>query len=198
MSDSSGSPRHRSPLPSRLARTTPPSTHHNTLALALELDKNPHDSSNTSANVINIVFDPDDSKKVSKCERIVHIQFRRGYLDGNVINPADYSPVYEHKRNLMTTDGWAVDCLAGETTPDYQQGTGDGKKNGGSAKASMSDAPQTGGGSKGFYDPVKNPSGWKTYRIEFLANAYCMKGSDWRQMVRRRYVGVYKKLGRSA
>src|SRR5438105_4921312 len=106
----------------------------------------PAEETKTKDNQIDIVFDPDKSKKVTKCEKIVHVQFVRRYGDGAVIKASTFSSSLSHKDADTTAAGWCVDSLASETTPDYQQGTGDGKKNGGSTKAKMTDAPTTGGG----------------------------------------------------
>lgn len=95
-----------------------------------------------------------------------------------MIKRGDWSSRFKYHDKVTTGDGWSVDHLASESTPDYQQGTGEGKKNGGSTPAKMSDAPQSGGGDKGFYDSASNPTGWKEYRAEFATYAYCMKGSD--------------------
>ncbi len=132
--------------------------------------------SSTSGNRIDIVFDPDKSSKVKKCEKIVHVQFVRNHIDGKILTGAELSPDLSHKNSLVTsTDGWVVDALASETTPDYQQGSGDGKKNAGSVKASMSDSPQIPGA---FYYSATNPGGWKKATFEFATFAYCMKGGD--------------------
>jgi hypothetical protein len=138
----------------------------------------PADATQATGNSIDIVFDPDKSKKVTTCEKIVHVQFVRRYCDGAVIKAGTFSSSLSHKDADTTADGWCVDSLASETTPDYQQGTGDGKKNGGSTTATMSDAPTTSGGDKGFYNASTNPGGWRSHRKEFYAYAYCMKGPD--------------------
>jgi hypothetical protein len=138
----------------------------------------PAEETKTAGNQIDIVFDPDKSKKVKKCDKIVHVQFVRRYCDGAMIKAGTFAANLKHKDADTTAAGWCVDSLSSETTPDYQQGTGDGKKNGGSTKATMSDAPSTGGGDKGFYDAANNPTGWKSHRKEFYAYAYCMKGPD--------------------
>ncbi len=139
----------------------------------------PADESKASGNRVDLVFDPDKSKKITKCEQIVHVQFVRNHCDGTIINGATYSSQLAHKDSSITSsDGWAVDSLASETTPDYQQGTGVGSKNGGSSKATMMDAPRTGGGNKGFYNAASNPSGWREVRFEFATYGWCMKGPD--------------------
>jgi hypothetical protein len=149
-----------------------------------------------NGNEIDIIFDPNESKKVTKCQKIVHIQFMRYHADGVVINGADYASIaYRHKRSITTVKGWVIDCLGGETTPDYQQGRGDGSKNGGSANATMFDAPKTGGGDKGFYDEKSNPTGWKSVRYEFVTYGWCMKGTDcgkWYEGVSWHYTKTYK------
>lgn len=136
------------------------------------------EESKTTGNRIDIVFDPDKSTKVKKCEKIVHIQFTRTYADGKVIKRGDWSDTFKFHDAVTSSDGWSVDHLPTEKTPDYQQGTGDGKKNGGSTKATISDGPQTAGGKKGFYDASTNPNGWREYKAEFTSFAYCMKGDD--------------------
>jgi hypothetical protein len=139
----------------------------------------PADESKATGNRVDLVFDPAKSSKVTKCEQIVHVQFVRNHCDGTIITGAAYSSALAHKDDTVTSsDGWAVDSLASETTPDYQQGTGVGSKNGGSAKATMMDAPRTGGGDKGFYNATTNPSGWREVRFEFATYAWCMKGTD--------------------
>jgi len=152
-------------------------------------------SATKNGNEIDIIFDPSQSKKVTNCEKIVHVQFMRYHADGKVINAADYaSTAYKHKRDI-TAKGWVVDCLPGEKTPDYQQGKGDGSKNGGSTNATMWDAPRTGGGDKGFYDKKNNPTGWKSVRYEFVTYAWCMKGPDcgkWYEGVSWQYTKTYK------
>jgi hypothetical protein len=140
--------------------------------------KCPAEEAKTSGNVIDLVFDPEKSSKVTKCDKIVHVQFVRRYCDGKTIKAGTFASNLSHKDADTTNAGWCIDSLASEKTPDYQQGVGDGKKNGGSGKATMQDAPTTSGGDKGFYDASSNPTGWKSHRKEFYAYAYCMKGPD--------------------
>ncbi len=96
----------------------------------VEKKGNPHSSSTTSTNNINITFDPSLSKNVGKCNKIVHVQFNRRTVDGVMIMPGKVHSVFSFKDKIATKDGWTVDCLKSETTPDYQQGTGVGSKNG--------------------------------------------------------------------
>jgi hypothetical protein len=141
------------------------------------------------------VFDPDKSSKVKKCEKIVHVQFTRTYADGKVIKRGDWYDGFKYHDAVTSDDGWSVDHVAGEATPDYQQGNGDGKKNGGSSKATIVDAPQSGGGNKRFFDPVTNPGGWKEYKAEFMSVAYCMKGDDcgkWYEGVQWEYTKTWE------
>jgi hypothetical protein len=140
---------------------------------------NPNEDSKTSGNRVDLIFDPDKSGKVTKCEKIVHVQFIRIYVDGKVVKPGDFVPAFKYRDKVMTEEGWWIDHVAREKTPDYQQGTGDGKKNGGSKKATITDTPSIGDDtSQGAYDPVTNPTGWKKVRYEFQTFAYCMKGPD--------------------
>ena len=158
--------------------------------LETKLQRYPHFESKTSGNRIDIVFDPTDSKKVAKCKRIVQVQFVRNLTNGKYLKSGDYYSGFKFKDTVTTPDHWYVDHLATETTPDYQQGIGDGKKNGGSSKAKISDAPQTGGGDKGFYNAVSNASGWKTVVKEFFTFGWCMDGDDcgtWYEGIRWEY-----------
>jgi hypothetical protein len=107
------------------------------------------------------------------------VQFVRKHTDAKVIKPGDWASQWEYRNRLTTAAGWSVDCLAAETTPDYQQGNGNGKKNGGSTIAEIYDAPKTGNGDKmKFYHPTTEPNGVKLYRNEFATFAYCMEGDD--------------------
>ena len=51
--------------------------------------KDPNKESKTKANRIDLVFDPDKSDKVTKCEKIVHVQFIRMTAEGVVVKPGD-------------------------------------------------------------------------------------------------------------
>jgi len=148
-------------------------------AIAVDLRRVPHFASYTTNNEIFIKFNPDNSEKVKKCKKIVHVQFVRKYVDSKVIKPGDWASQWTYRNRLTTAAGWGVDCLASETTPDYQQGNGNGKKNGGSKIAEIYDAPKTSNGDKmGFYHPTTKPDGVKLYRNEFATFAYCMEGDE--------------------
>lgn len=140
--------------------------------------KKPNAGTKITGNRIDIEFDPNKSEKVKNCERIVHVQFVRTWADGKIIKRGDFDSAWRFHDAVTTKGGWSLDHLSGEKTPDYQQGVGEGKKNGGIAKAAMMDAPATPGGDKGFHHPVTNPTGWKKFVAEFQTFAYCMKGPD--------------------
>ncbi|MCH8241025.1 MAG: hypothetical protein IH897_00270, partial [Planctomycetes bacterium] len=75
--------------------------------------------------------------------------------DGKPIKPGDYYTGFKERDVCALANGTYVDgSLKAQTSPDYQSvGTGShGKKNGGLADSVLHDAPQTGGGDKGFYD----------------------------------------------
>jgi hypothetical protein len=156
---------------------------------------NPGQESTTTGNAIDIVFDPNKSSKVTKCERIVHVQFIRIFVDGTEIKPGDYYSGYKYRDKVVASSGWWIDHLQTEKSPDYQQGTGDGKKNGGTSKAKISDAPNTGGGDKGFYNPVTNTGGWRKVNYKFETYAWCMKGPDcgkWYEGVQWEYTKTWE------
>ncbi len=143
---------------------------------------NPNAESKTKDNRIDIVFDPDKSKKVNNCNKIVHVQAVQIFVDGKPVKVGSYSSTaFGFRDQFSLANGTHVDALETETTPDYQQAdaAGKGKKNGSPAKkAKMSDAPGTSGGDKGFFHPTNNPSGIKKYNPKFETFAYCMEGSD--------------------
>lgn len=144
-----------------------------------KLQRYPHFESKTSGNSIDIVFDPDNSKKVTKCKKIVHVQFVRLSGDGRIMKVGDFASGSKYRDKVTTADGWAVDHLVTEKTPDYQQGIGNGHKNGGSGKATMYDPPDVlDGGDKRFYDATTNPGGWKTVVVDFFTFAWCMEGDQ--------------------
>lgn len=156
----------------------------------------PHEGTKTTGNRIDIVFDPSKSKQVTKCDRIVHVQFIRLTADGVVTKPGDCWSGWKYRDPVMTSDGWWVDHLETETTPDYQQGSGDGKKNGGSTNAVIMDAPDILNFVPGkFYVPTTNKAGTKEFRMEFFTYAWCMKGPDcgtWYEGVHWEYVKTWE------
>lgn len=138
---------------------------------------NPNEESKTSGNRIDIVFDPDKSCKITKCDKIVNVQVIQMLVDGKPIKPGDYYDGFKYRDKTALANGSYVDHLKTETTPDYQQGVGDGKKNGSSGKATMNDTPSDSRNNL-FYDATKNPTGWKEVVYKFETFAYCMKGPD--------------------
>jgi hypothetical protein len=73
--------------------------------------------------------------------------------------PGKVHVVLAYKDKLANRNGWTVDCLQSEKTPDYRQGTGEGKADGGVTKATMYDAPSLSDSIFKFYDPASNPGG---------------------------------------
>jgi hypothetical protein len=155
-----------------------------------EAEKKPTRGSKTKDNEITIEFDPAASKKVTSCKRIVMVQSVQKFVDGKPIMPGDYYSPWKYKDGDALTSGGnkglRVDYLKGEKTPYYNdpQGTGSsayglvGKKNGGTSKSTMGDAPDTGGGDKGFYNKATNPTGHKKVETRFETFAYCAEGPD--------------------
>jgi hypothetical protein len=140
--------------------------------------KKPNAGTKITGNRIDIEFDPAKSEKVKNCQKIVHVQFVRTWADGKIIKRGDFAAAWKFHDAVTSKGGWSVDHLSGEKSPDYQQGVGEGMKNGGTAKATIMDAPSTPGGDKGFYDSATNPKGWKKFVAEFDTYAWCMKGPD--------------------
>jgi hypothetical protein len=164
-------------------------------------EKNPHAGTKAGAggttNRIDIEFDPSLSKKVKKCEKIVHVQFTRRFADGKKINVSEFDSRLAYKDKYTIKKGWCLDFLSGEVTPDYQQGVGEGSKNGSTTSATMTDIPDysVGGDQKGFYDPISNKVGFKRIVLKFVAYAWCMKGPDcgkWYGGVKWEYVVTWK------
>ncbi|SRR6266478_672012 len=156
----------------------------------------------TGSNRIDIVFDPDKSKKVKKCDRIVHVQFVRRLVDGKAVKPGEVDAAFNYKDAVTVDKGWGIDFLSGETSPDYQQGSTnpdrqEGHKNGGSQTSTMWDAPNyTGLGAK-FYDRATNPRGWKKAVLRFQTYAWCMEGpdcGDWYEGVGWEYTITWKDI----
>lgn len=135
-------------------------------------------TASTSGAKIDIEFDPATSTKVTTCDEIVHTQVTKLLVDGVETKPGDYYSGYKFRDATLTDALWHVDHLSTETSPDYQQGSGVGSKNGATKKATFSDTPGTGGGDKGFYHPTTNTGGIKKFNPKFVAFAWCMKGTD--------------------
>src|SRR6266487_4449597 len=141
--------------------------------------KDPNKGSKTTSNTIDLVFDPDTSDTVTKCDKIVHVQFVQMKVDNKVVKAGDLWDGWKYRDKVTTSDGWAIDFFEKEKTPDYQQGKGDGKKNGGSAKATMWDGPDIKNHVPGgFYDPFSNKKGTMEFVMSFATFAWCMKGPD--------------------
>jgi hypothetical protein len=148
-------------------------------------EKNPNKGTAISdSNRIDISFDPDRSKKVTACDKIVHIQFVRRLIDGKAVNPSSVDATAFGYKDAVTVDkGWGVDFLESEVTPDYQQGRStatdsEGHKNGGSQPAKIMDQPNYSSLGSKFYDKTTNPTGWKRVVLKFQTYAWCMAGPD--------------------
>lgn len=142
----------------------------------------PFANSTTNNNRIRIAFNPDNSEECDSCAKIVSIQICKLYVTKGEeevsIKPGAYSSTFNYRNECTTDDNWCLDFINGETTPDYQQGSGDGKKNGTSVNAVISDAPRTSGGDSGFKSG-SNPDGWEKFRARFYTYCWCMsKDSD--------------------
>ena len=159
----------------------------------------------SSSNRIDIEFDPGKSKKVKKCDKIVHIQFVRRYIDGKAVKPSEVDAGafgYKDKASVDGGKGWGVDFLRTEFTPDYQQGRAtatdrEGHKNGGSQTAKMMDQPDYSGLAAKFYDKTTNPTGWKRVALKFESYARCMSGTDsgkWYEGVGWQYTVTWKDI----
>ena len=135
-------------------------------------------------NKIYIVFDPTRSTKVRSAEKIAIAQVCRMLADGKPVKPGDYQWVIRFEDEVTTESLYWLDFTLRETTPDYQQGEDSAEMHYGylndvsARSAAISDAPWDGGGNKGFYDPEKNPEGWREFRLECETFAYCMDGED--------------------
>jgi hypothetical protein len=137
----------------------------------------------TSQNDIRIVFDPAVSITATDCKRIADVQFSQMTADGTAMLPGSYYTGYNYQDPVTTpANYWVIDFLKGEKTPDYQQGGLRGQLGyiniAGTRIAWITDRPQTGGGAKKFYDPVKNPGGWKKVVFNFVTYCWCMQGGQ--------------------
>lgn len=123
----------------------------------VEATANPNEGSTESAddsNRVKLVFDPDESDDVTKCEIIGQVQVIQMFADGKPKKPGDYYAGFSYRDVAALDNGTYVDHLPAHTSPDYQSAAAGshGKKNGGSVKVVLHDAPNTVGGDKGFYD----------------------------------------------
>jgi hypothetical protein len=133
------------------------------------------------------------------------VQVVQYFCDNKTIKPSDFMSDFAYQDSTALPNGSHVDHVRGETTPGYQQGSSEGRKNGVSQHATMTDAPTTDGGDKGFYDATKNPNGWKKIVKKFETFAWCMQGTDcgkWYEGVKWEYTKTWEdnrdgKLGTS-
>jgi len=145
------------------------------------------ESKTTEKNRIDIVFDPNKSKKAKCCDKIATVQVLKivtvdSKYKTKSIQPGHYDSNEGYKDQWTIKDNTFLDAEEDDKTPAYQE-NGDGtfgKKNDSETiKATEVDIPFTSGGSYGFYDKRANPiEGWKRVTFFFETFAWCMKGDD--------------------
>lgn len=152
-----------------------------TLALSGEVEQEQTISSaSTSGNSFSITFDPSTSTPTPQGDRIQFIQSIQMTADGVAIKPGTYYSGFAYRDPTATSDATYIDHLSNFTTPylaDHGFGTAGHSNSSGTANATFSDAPGTGGGDKGFHS-ASNPTGWRTVTYNFETLAFCTEGTD--------------------
>lgn len=138
-----------------------------------------------SGNVFTSEFDPTTNLPAPDCDRIVITQSIRMTADGADIKPGTYYSPWACRDATTLSDGTYLDhgkCTY--TTPypvDRGIGTAGKSNASGTAKATYSDGPTTGGGDKGFKSAA-NPGGWSTVTYYFENYALCASGKECAQV----------------
>lgn len=93
----------------------------------------------TDTNRIDIVFDPEKSRKVTPCEKIVFIQAIQMFVDGNPVDPGDYNGSWEWRDLTVINDleeteedeqGTYIDSPAEDEIDPYTNGDGEDRTKG--------------------------------------------------------------------
>ena len=136
-------------------------------------------SAGTGGNRIDFTFDPSTSNPVPQCDRIVFVQLIKMTADGSSLKPGSYYTPWACRDVAALTDGSYIDHDCPCNTPYYTDcfnGTA-GSSGAATATATSFDAPQTGGGTKGFASAA-NPTGWNTVVYSFRTHAFCAEGAE--------------------
>jgi len=137
-------------------------------------------AASASGNRIDITFDPSTTTPTPDCDRIVMVQSIQMNADGSAINPGTYYTPWTCRDAAALSDSTYIDHDCPCSTPYYTDcfnGTAGASNALAASSATMFDAPQTGGGTKGF-KTAANPTGWNAVEYKFSTYAFCAQGND--------------------
>lgn len=133
-----------------------------------------------SGNSIDLTFNPATTTPTPDCDRIVMLQSIQMTADGSPIKPGTYYTPWTCRDPAALSDGTYIDHDCTCTTPYYTDcfnGTAGVSNATSTSAATIFDAPQTGGGTKGFRS-VSNPTGWRTVLYKFKTYGFCAAGNN--------------------
>lgn len=136
-------------------------------------------SASTGGNRIDFTFDPTTSYPRPQCDEIVIVQLIQMTADGSAIMPGSYYTPWLCRDAVALSDANYIDHDCPCVTPYYTYcfNGSPGASNGVVRNATSTDAPQTGGGDRGF-NSVANPSGWTKVQYKFETYGYCAAGTE--------------------
>ncbi|HMS82444.1 MAG TPA: hypothetical protein PKD12_02190 [Nitrospira sp.] len=137
-------------------------------------------TSSTSGNGFDITFDPSTTTPRPQANEIQFIQSIQMTADGTAMNPGTYYSRFAYRDPTAISDSTYIDHLASFRTPylaENGHGTAGFSNSGSTGNATFHDAPNTGGGDRGFKTSA-NPTGWNTVVYNFQTLAFATVGTD--------------------
>jgi hypothetical protein len=140
-------------------------------------EPDPYEKTRTRGNEVFLVFDPDRSAKVDRCDRIVFAQTCQILVDGVAVQPGSFLPEWKYRDAWALPSGVFLDVTDEEPGPYYPHVFGGWKKDSSSEPASMGDAPHVERESV-FFDARRFPKGAKLVVFRLETFAACVRGRD--------------------
>jgi hypothetical protein len=137
----------------------------------------PYDKSRTRGNEATLVFDPEQSEKVDRCDRIVFAQTCQIFVDGVAVMPGSFLPDWKYRDAWALPNGVFLDLTEDEPGPYYPYGIGGYRKDHSSDPATMGDAPTVDRDGI-FFEAVRVPKGAKVVVFRLQTFAACARGRD--------------------
>jgi hypothetical protein len=137
----------------------------------------PYEKSRVRGNEITLVFDPERSEKVGRCDRIVFAQTCQVVVDGVPVLPGSFLPDWKYRDAWALPNGVFLDLTEDEPGPYYPYGIGGYRKDHSSDPATMGDAPSMERDGV-FFEAGRVPKGAKRVVFRLESFAACAMGRD--------------------
>jgi len=137
----------------------------------------PYEKSRIKGNEVFLVFDPERSAKVDRCDRIVFAQTCQIVVDGVAVMPGSFFPDWKYRDAWALPNGVFLDVTDEEPGPFYPHSFGGWRKDSSSEPASMGDSPHMERNGI-FFDAGRSPKGAKVVIFRLESFAACVRGKD--------------------